>query len=677
MPAPAEFAPGDGRCPITTTFSVALEGHRDARLEDGLARALRLCEARTGFTLPRPFGEAGAEATLRIVCDGPGNAIPVLGEDESYELTVTPQGATLRAPAVVGVLRGLETMLQLLAGDGNGWYLPAVHVRDAPRFPWRGLLVDVCRHWQPMPVIKRTLDGMALAKLNVLHLHLTEDQGFRVESRRYPRLHELGSDGDYFTQDEIREIIAYAAARGIRVVPEFDLPGHATSWLVSHPELGSQPGPYSLARTWGIFDATLDPTNEQTYELLDGFLGEMAALFPDPFVHIGGDENNGKHWNANPRIQAFIREHGLQDNHGLQAYFNRRLLAILQKHGKQMIGWDEIVHPDLPRDAIVQSWRGRESLAATARQGFRGILSNGYYIDLCHPARDHYRNDPLPPDTTLTPEEQARVLGGEATMWGEWVTPETIDSRIWPRTVAIAERLWSPRELRDVGDMYRRLAIVSTRLEERGLSLTRHVDFMVRRLAGDAASDDEVARLRLVADLVEPVKGYNRGRQQPDTTQFTPLTGLVDCARPDSIHARRFAELVDRAIFAGDTDDLKTAEHWLHEWSHDAESLMKPPSTHHPRIARLQPLFSRLATAASIGAEACAIITGERGVDDAWRDTQFAALAEAAQPYDACELPFVPTLRLLVAAASVQAERATLAPARWRERVEALAAAAP
>jgi hexosaminidase len=364
MPAPASLRWRDGRLPINADYQVALRGHVDARLAGAVARASRRWEERTGFTFPRIDDLDPAEAVLIIECAAAAPEWPELGENEMYQLQVTPEQAVLRAETVTGVLRGLETWLQLLQADGEGFFVPAVEIRDHPRFPWRGLLVDVARHWQPMEVIKRLLDGMALVKMNVLHLHLTEDQGFRIESRTHPRLHQLGSDGQYFTQPDIREILAYAAARGIRVVPEFDLPGHATSWLVAYPELGSKPGPYELVRTWGIFDPTLDPTNESVYDLLDDFFGEMAALFPDPFIHIGGDEVSGKHWDANPRIQQFIREQNLRGNEGLQTYFNQRVQAILAKHGKRMIGWDEILQPGLPTDAVIQSWRGPASFRA-------------------------------------------------------------------------------------------------------------------------------------------------------------------------------------------------------------------------------------------------------------------------------------------------------------------------
>ncbi len=536
MPVPASVEFSDGRLAITTAFSVSVAGCRDPRVEAAVARALRRLQGRTGLEFSTPVVTAPDSATLVVECARAGGALPSLRDDESYTIEVNERQARLRAVEASGVLRGLETLLQLAGSDRQGFFLPAVRIDDRPRFPWRGLLIDVCRHWLPIEVIKRNLDGMAAVKLNVLHLHLTEDQGFRIESKRYPKLHTLGSDGLYYTQDQIREIVAYAAARGIRVVPEFDMPGHVTSWLVGHPELAALPGPYAIERRWGVMDPAFDPTREDVYRFLDGFFAEMATLFPDEYLHIGGDENNGTAWGANAAIQAFMKKNRLADAHALQAYFNRRLSAILRKHGKKMVGWDEILHPDLPKDSVVQSWRGQASLAEGARAGYSGILSNGYYLDLMLPAARHYTVDPLPSGSALSEAEAARVLGGEACMWSEYVSPETVDSRVWPRLGAIAERLWSPTTVTDVDDMYRRLETLSVRLEELGLEHEKNRDMMLRRLAGGT----DIEALRTLVELVEPVKGYRRPELRP-ATQMMPLTRFVDAARADSAVARRVA----------------------------------------------------------------------------------------------------------------------------------------
>src|SRR5438309_4363220 len=513
MPVPASVQIQTGRLPITNSFNVAAKNYTDDRLRAGIARMLTRLAGRTVLTLPGELAADESTATLVVQCERAGDIVPSLNEDESYSLEVTDKQARLVAPTVVGALRGLETFLQLPQSNRDGYYLPGIRIQDQPRFPWRGLLIDVGRHYEPMEVLKRNLDAMAAVKLNVFHWHLTEDQGFRVESKKFPRLHTLGSDGLFYTQDQVREIIDYARDRSIRVMPEFDIPGLSTSWLVGYPELGSAPGPYKIERGAGIFEPALDPTREQTYKFLDAFLGEMAALFPDAYMHIGGDENEGKQWDRKPQIQAFMKEKGIKDNHALQAYFNQRVLKILQKHHKKMIGWEEILHPDLPKDAVIHSWRGPASLADAAKKGYNGILSAGYYIDLIFPASQHYLADPIPPDTTLTAQEAKRILGGEATMWGEWVSPETIDSRIWPRTATIAERLWSPRNVTDVEDMYRRLSVISRQLEELGLAHEKNYGMLLRRLA----SSEDTGPLRTLASIIELVKEYRRYRIGPPT----------------------------------------------------------------------------------------------------------------------------------------------------------------
>src|ERR1051326_6007430 len=670
MPVPASFKFGAGRLAVNKSFTVAARGHVDERLRAGVARAVRRLEGRTVLELPLELSSDANAATLVVECKGPGQTVPSVDEDESYTLDVTDKQAVLQAATVVGALRGLETFLQLLEGDREGFYVPAVQINDAPRFRWRGLLIDVGRHYEPMEVLKRNLDAMAAVKLNVLHWHLTEDQGFRIESKKFPKLTGMGSDGLFYTQDEAREIIAYARDRGIRVVPEFDIPGHSTSWLVGYPELGSAPGPYKIERGAGIFEPALDPTNEEVYKFLDAFLGEMAALFPDAYMHIGGDENEGKQWDRNPKIQAFMKAHAIKDNRALQTYFNQHLLKILTKHGKRMMGWDEIFQPDLPKDVVIQSWRGPQSLADAARKGYDGILSAGYYIDLIYPASQHYLADPIPANSTLTPAEAAHVLGGEATMWGEWVSPETIDSRIWPRTAAIAERLWSPREVNDVEDMYRRLAVVSSQLEERGLTHLKNQRMMLRRLAGGVDS----AALLTLASVVEPVKEYRRYQVRPQT-MLSPLTGLVDAARPDSDEARRFAALVEALLSdaprfeAGSREIRETLDAWQ-----DAGPRLEALADASPALEEARPLAADLSQIGAIGSEALSYLTKNTAPGEEWRTSRLAALDEAAKPEAAVEFVVIQSVRqLVVAAAELPALKQTT-PAEWKTHVKTLAA---
>ena len=670
MPVPASVRFNPGRLLVNSSFTVATRGRGDARLQAGVDRFLRRIEGRTVMELPRGPANDAAAATLVVEAGGPGAAVPSVGEDESYTLEVSDRQAVLKAPTTVGVLRGLETFLQLLDSDRDGYFIPAVSIQDRPRFPWRGLLIDVARHFQPIEVLKRNLDAMAAVKLNVLHWHLTEDQGFRVESKKFPKLHQMGSDGLYYTQDEIREVIAYARMRGIRVVPEFDMPGHATSWLVGYPELGSAPGPYTIERKAGIFEPALDPTREEVYKFLDTFLGEMAALFPDAYLHIGGDENEGKQWDRNPKIQAFMKEKGIKDNHALQSYFNQRLLQILKKHGKTMMGWDEIFQPDLPKDVVIHSWRGTQALAEAASKGYKGVLSNGYYIDLIFPTSQHYENDPVPAGSALTEAEAANVLGGEATMWSEWVSPETIDSRIWPRTAAIAERLWSPREVKDVADMYRRLAVTSVRLEEFGLMHERNQGVALRRLTGGR----DPGPLQTLVSVIEPVKEYRRYQQRPQT-MLSPLTGLIDAARPDSEEARRLAETVDALLSDAPRFESRaeSARDILTRWRNAGPELEilidKTPALHEAK-----PLARDLSDLGTIGLEALSYLSRHVAPPAEWRDARLAAIENAAKPKAALEFAVIPSLRQLVIAASELPRLGQMTPAEWRAQVKTLSA---
>jgi hexosaminidase len=548
MPQPGSLRPAAGVLPIDASFSVAFTGHTEPRLDRAAERFLTQLHRQTALPLSRPTHDA-AKATLLVHTGHASKEVQELGEDESYTLEVTSSGARLSAANPLGVLRGLQTFLQLVTITPDGFAAPAVTINDQPRFAWRGLMIDVSRHFIPAEVLKRNLDGMEAVKLNVFHWHLSENQGFRIESKKFPKLQQQGSDGLYYTQDQVREIINYARDRGIRVVPEFDLPGHSTAWFVGYPELASGSGPYSIERKWGVFDPAMDPASEQVYRFLDDFIGEMSKLFADQYFHIGGDEVNGKEWDASPKIQEFKRSHNLKSNQELQAYFSQRVQKIVTKHGKSVVGWDEVFVPGVPKDIVIQSWRGQESLAAAAQQGYRGILSNGYYLDLGWSAARHYAVDPMSgAAATLSEDQKKLILGGESCVWTEYMDPENIDSRIWPRNAAIAERLWSPQSVSDPASMYVRLDVESLRLEWLGLTHRTYYRKMLERIAGPA-TPEEFAALETIADVVEPVKDYTREETATvEATSQTPLNRLVDAVSPESDAARHFSELVDRFL---------------------------------------------------------------------------------------------------------------------------------
>jgi hexosaminidase len=642
MPKPASVQASEGRLAITGSFRVALTGYQEPRLDRAAHRFVNQLSRFTGIPYLDPVTTDASAATLVVHCEHAGEPVQTVGEDESYTLNVTPQQAQLNAPEPLGILRGLETFLQLVHEDREGFAASVVRIEDRPRFSWRGLMLDVARHWMPLPVVYRTLDGTAAVKLNVFHWHLSDNQGFRVESKLFPKLQEMGSDGEYYTQEQVKEVIAYARDRGIRVVPEFDMPGHSTPWFVGYPDLASGPGPYQIERDWGVLDPAMDPTRESTYQFLDAFIGEMAALFPDAYFHIGGDEVNGKQWDANPRIRAFMQDHGLKTNADLQVYFNTRVLALVQKHGKKMIGWDEVFHPGLPKDIVIQSWRGSETLAATARAGYMSILSNGYYLDLMQPASQHYSVDPLGgAAASLTPEEKARILGGEACMWSEFVTPENVDSRMWPPTAGVAERLWSPEGVTDVKDMYRRLAIESRRLDFLGLRHRIGPALMRERLTGL----EPAGPLAMLDGLLEPVKGYARERAR-HYNRLTPLNRLVDATPPESNVARKFAELVDD--WSAHQEEIRR---WLAKWQSN-QAQLAPLLDRRALLQEDIPLANEVSALAAAGLEAMDYLKSAKPAPREWIAQQHTTLDQAAKPVAELTIAIQPAVRKLVDAAA-------------------------
>jgi hexosaminidase len=562
MPLPAKAQATGGTLKIAAGFTLAFAGYREARLDRAGQRFMLQLQQETGMVFPAStVATDPARATLLVTTDHESKAVQELGEDESYALDITPAGAKLHAANPLGALHGFETFLQLVSITADGFAAPAVSVQDQPRFPWRGLMIDSSRHFIPVEVIKRNIDGLEAVKMNVFHWHLSDNQGFRVESHKFPKLQESGSDGLYYTQEQIRDVIAYARDRGVRVVPEFDMPGHSTAWFAGYPELASGGGPYQMERKWGVFDPAMDPTSEKTYKFLNELIGEMAKLFPDLFFHIGGDEVNGKEWDANPNIQAFMKSHDIKNNQGLQAYFSQHVQDLVVKHGKTPIGWDEILVPGVPKTIVIQSWRGADSLAAAAKMGYRSILSNGYYIDLGWSAARHYAVDPMGgAAANLSAEEKERILGGEYTMWSEYVNAENIDSRIWPRNAAIAERFWSPQNTTDIASMYQRMEAESARLEWLGLTHRSFQRKMLLRIAGPA-TPAELAALRTVTEALEPVKDYTREQNAAiEPTSQSPLNRVVDAVQPESETSRRFSVNVDQFLASSCKDAGKAAE---------------------------------------------------------------------------------------------------------------------
>jgi hexosaminidase len=611
MPMPATVVRNPGQFRIDSSFRIVNSGTKDPRVEAAIGRLTARVFRQVGLSA---IHLKSAKPALTVECREPAADVPTLGENESYQLDVTGDGARIVARTCIGAMRGMETFAQLISPGPDGYYAAAVHIEDRPRYPWRGLMLDAARHWMPVAVVERNLDGMAAVKLNVFHWHLSDDQGFRVESKRWPKLQEMGSDGNFYTQADVRHIVEYARDRGIRVIPEFDLPGHATSWLVGYPELASAPGPYEIQRRWGIFEPTMDPTREETYRFLDAFLDEMTPLFPDRFFHIGGDEVEETQWKMSATIQAFAREHGLADSAQLHAYFNRRLQDLVKRHGKTMVGWDEVLAPGLASDTVIQSWRGPQSLAEAGRKGFRGILSSGYYLDHLLPASTHYAVDPGDGDN---------ILGGEACMWSEYVSAETVESRVWPRMAAIAERFWSPREVKDVPSMYARMEAVSRGLEWAGVRHRANYEPMLDRIAGGEPADP----LRVLADACEAL-GIEVRRDARKYTSLIDLNRFVDAVRPESEAVRH----LDRA-------DLRTTFQVWVDNDRRVERL---------GIGELRNLSKNLSTLGAIGLQALDYLESGKPVPRDWVSEKKQLLEQMEKPNAEVRLAAVRTVRSLL-----------------------------
>lgn len=426
-----------------------------------LAERLR---AATGYPLPIIAARAGAPSRDNAIVLTTSEADPALGK-EGYALTVTGQGVIIRAPQSAGLFYGTQTLRQLLPPDiesgtptlQTAWPVPGVRIWDRPRFPVRGLMLDSARHLQSVPFIERTIDRIAYEKLNTFHWHLSDNQGWRLEIKRFPKLTQVGAwrdeggqrYGGFYTQAQVREIVAYAAARFVTIVPEIDMPAHAVAALASYPEIGCTPGPFTVLKMGQGTNDVMCPGKPATYAFVEGVLTEVMGLFPSQAIHIGGDECPKAEWKASPECQALMRQEGLKDETALQNYFTRRIAAFLAAHGRRLQGWNEIRQGGpLPADVIVQQWNDPQAAAAAARAGNDVVasLSSYVYFDYGNdvtPLQKVYAYDPMP--AGLDPAQAGHILGPEACLWTESKPTDAVaDEYLWPRLTALAEVAWSP-----------------------------------------------------------------------------------------------------------------------------------------------------------------------------------------------------------------------------------------
>lgn len=626
MPWPQSVNQQTGALAVEGAFTVTWTGYRDARLDRAASRFIADMDHRTGLSHARP----GPSIAISVAGADPG--FLTTGMDESYDLGVTPAGVSLKAAGPAGVLRGLATLRQMLVSRGPGFEMPAAAIHDAPRFSWRGIMLDPVRHFISADAVKRQIDMMELVKLNVLHLHLSDNEGFRVESIRFPKLTEIASHGQFYTQAQIREIVAYAADRGIRVIPEIDMPGHTGAILSAYPELSA--GKFDPADRLALMGAALDPTLPATYAFIEGLVAEMAPLFPDAYFHVGGDEVSGKAWTSNPAIAAYMREHDLADSAALQNRFFERVKDIVLAAGKTPMGWEEIAGQPLDDRVLVQAWRSSEAMAHIAAQNNPVVLSAGFYLDLLRPGLQHYALDPrdvfaTPPTTPdqilgpkpegqLTPAQLSLVWGGEAPLWSEVVSEETLDSRLWPRAALIAERFWSAAGVRDEADAAFRVQGVTEGLRLAGLKDAGNRQRMAARL-----SPGDPGVVEVLASATAPVRNFGRLAQVFNDIRagrplrLPELNTLADTAAPDSVEAYRLQSLVDRFL-AGDVAAAPALRRELVRYR-DNHPRFVDAATGIEALEAAIPVSSDVAAFATFGLDAMTAIEKKRKPKTGWR----------------------------------------------------------
>ncbi len=539
------------------------QGPVSASLASALERANNSLQRRSDATVP-----------VRFAVEDPSEAPPALGDDESYRLHLSNDGVRITAPRLAGARHALTTLVHISNHSGH---LPLGHIEDAPSFPWRGLMLDPARRFLSLDTLLATLDAMALCKLNVLHLHLTDDQGFRFRSRAYPQL----ASAESYSRGELRTLVAAADDRGIRIIPELDIPGHATSWLCAHPEWGPRRSATAPSSRFGPHEAVLNPIDPVVHKAIDTLIGELAGVFPDQFIHLGGDEVNPAWWNESSEIAAYMAERGLEGPTALQAHFRARLAEFAARRGKRIIGWDEALDGGAPAAMVAQSWRGATARGRALAAGHDCVVSSGYYLDLCYPADVHHAYAPDASEAELLALEDAllldprfnhvasglkwvegwrrpapspgtgKVLGGEACLWSELVSEELLPVRLWSRMPVIADRFWSNQPAPSDFDPWLEASV--NQLAAAGMV---DVPSTSRRLLERFGV--KARQLSAVA-LLEPVKWYGRllgqaalearinGKEMPQSRPYdtdTPLNRPVDALLPESLAACRFEGLL-------------------------------------------------------------------------------------------------------------------------------------
>ncbi|HET6526312.1 beta-N-acetylhexosaminidase [Sphingopyxis sp.] len=661
MPLPVSVVPdGTGVLRIEGPLKTGWEGCGNAALLERAATRLGSDILRQTGLILDPAKPIAVRATCRSAQGG-------VDRGEAYRVTVGSEGVAIEADGPTGVLRAYASLRQLAGLSPAGIAIAHQTITDAPRFAWRGIMLDPARHFISVATLKRQIDAMERLKFNTLHLHLSDDQGFRVESLKYPK---LNADGEYYRQSEIRDLVAYAADRGVRIVPEFDVPGHSRAIVTAYPEVGT----FSKTMFLGQPEVALNPASEKTYRFLERLFGEMAPLFPDPHFHIGGDEVSKTVWADAEDVQALMARENLADSKAVEAFFLRRAADIVRRLGKTVIGWEEVSGAGLPKDSIVQAWQTSNAMADATAKGHRTIMSAGYYLNLLMPADYHYGIDPAAtaaagltpehakalrglspllanfvtdalvdfPHAPLSAEQEKLLIGAEAPLWGEIATDELIDHHLWPRAAALAERFWSPASVTDAPDMYRRLAIVSAQLTVSGLDDRANRQRIAARIVPD--DNGAVADLLAITGPVRNMAHDHRIKAMLAGQRIVqPLNALADTAPVDSLAARRFADEAKRYV-AGERALGAPLKAQLGDWRAN-EARFGAIATGNPMLEPARPTATLIAAVAAAGLDALEALETGRPLTAAQVENAKELLARLEKEEAASWRPFDSFLR--------------------------------
>ncbi|MFB6318458.1 beta-N-acetylhexosaminidase [Saccharicrinis sp. FJH54] len=641
VPLPEKTVSGDGFFVLNSSLPVVLNGQVNDQALRAVERLKTGLTYRTRITFDnQPFIKQQVKSGIILEAKASTRLMP--GMDESYTINVDTSAVRITAATTVGVLHGVETLLQLVQKRDSVWIIPALTITDKPMLAYRGLLLDPARRFLSVDAIKKTLDAMAAVKLNVLHLHLSDDQGWRIESKRYPSLQIMASDGKFYTQTQIRDLVKYASDRGIIIIPEVDIPGHATAILTAKPNLASADTTYVPDRSFGIHTPVLNPAKDETYAFLTNLFREIDSLFPGPYIHIGGDEVVYDNWKDNPEIDAFRENKGLKDFKALQGYFVKRMTDSIKPMGKTVIGWEEVARDGLDKEVVLQCWKSKGLAYTYAKQGLKTILSNGYYLDTFYSLKDYYNNDPLPADVNFKPEHRNNYLGAEACLWGELVDERILGFRLWPRMAMLADRFWST-EKRDRRSLAAATEAINLQLLEHNLNQIGAPFSILYEIAGSK----DIAPLIELRGLVTPVKGYYRHGSGYNNT-LTPLNTFADAADTDPANLDLFYNALREFIIAGSSDanfDLVAGK--LFAWEEYYER-NKEYYQGNSRLKELEPLAKNLSETARIANEAMEYIVKGKVPKDVWLNNAKKVMEEAKKPVAGVQLTVVDQLEKIL-----------------------------